>query len=246
VDTELVATRPLPRKRASTKRPAKPRASDKRVGAKSATAKRKSRRRPSSEVQASAQPSVTGLLAALDAVSKWLDSKAVRFAVIGGLAASLHGKPRVTKDVDLVALADEADWIGLLEQAAAWQIEARIADAIEFAKLTRMLLLVHSSSGIEVDLSFGMLPFELEVVQRAQHQQVGGLRFPLATAEDIIIMKALALRARDIADIEGIVELVQNLDLVRVRTTVAQLSQALESIDHLAQLDEILRRVNRS
>ncbi len=184
-----------------------------------------------------------GLLGALAAVVRWLEKAGVEFAIVGGVAASLHGRPRVTKDVDVVVTCDDSAWAGLLRQAEDWELSPRIADALEFARTTRVLLLIHEPSQIEVDLSFGMLPFESELVTRAMHRTVKQVRFPLARPEDIIVMKALALRPRDIADIEGILESVGDLDLARVRTTVAQLSAALETEDHLARLDEIVKRV---
>jgi hypothetical protein len=41
--------------------------------------------------------------------------------------------------------------------------------------------------------------------------------FRVATAEDIVVMKAIALRARDIADIEAILDAGHELDLPRIR-----------------------------
>lgn len=67
--------------------------------------------------------------------------------------------------------------------------------------------------------------------------------FSLATAEDVTVMKALALRPRDIAAIEGIVDVAPNLDLKRVRAIVSQLSASLEGEDHLARLEAIIRHV---
>lgn len=186
-----------------------------------------------------------GLSEALRAVCAWLGAANIDFAVVGGVAASLHGKPRLTKDVDVVALADDSTWEALVEKAAEHGIFPRIDDALDFAKNTRVLLLAHRPSKIEVDLSFGMLPFESELVERAHMVQVGALRFPLATPEDVIVMKALALRPRDVADIEGIVESNVALDLGRIRSTLSQLSLALETEDHVARLDAILRALKR-
>lgn len=206
-----------------------------------------SRRKPARRTapRPAARAALGGLTEALRAVSAWLAAAKVDFAVVGGVAASLHGKPRVTKDVDIVALADDASWEGLVQAAALHGIFPRIGDALEFAKNTRVLLLVHRPSKIEVDLSFGMLPFESELVRRARAVDVGEIRFPLATPEDVIVMKALALRPRDVADIEGIVESSAELDLGRVRSTLSQLSAALESDDHVSRLEEILRSVRR-
>lgn len=75
-----------------------------------------------------------GLLGALEAVSSWLEANGVRFAVVGGVAASLHGKPRVTKDVDVVALAEDDAWTDLVEDAKTWDLRPRTVDALDFAK----------------------------------------------------------------------------------------------------------------
>ncbi|HEY6723043.1 MAG TPA: nucleotidyltransferase [Polyangiaceae bacterium] len=186
-----------------------------------------------------------GLLAAIRAATTWLAAAEVPHAIIGGVAASLHGKPRVTKDVDLVALAEDRTWSSLLDSARKHNIQPRIQAPLDFARTTRVLLLVHKPSGIEIDLSFGMLPFERGVVERAEPRTVKKVSFALATAEDIVVMKALALRPRDIADIEGILESVPNLDLQRVRSTVSQLSQALEGEDHLARLETVVQQVHK-
>ena len=197
------------------------------------------------KVKRKALPALVGLSEALSAVSGWLSAANVGFAIVGGLAASLHGRPRVTKDVDVVVIAEDDQWVPLLKRAAKWRLVPRIDDALEFAKTTRVLLLKHEPTRIEVDVSFGMLPFEVELVSRAESTKIGQLRFPLASAEDIVVMKALALRPRDVADIEGIVESVKSLDLARIRATVAQLSAALETEDHPSRLEEILRRTLR-
>ncbi len=60
-------------------------------------------------------PRVAGpLLRAIAASTEWLHEANVPAAVIGGVAASLLGRPRVTKDVDLVALADDHDFARIL------------------------------------------------------------------------------------------------------------------------------------
>jgi predicted nucleotidyltransferase len=121
----------------------------------------------------------------------------------------------------------------------------RVPDALDFARISRVLLLVHEPTGIEIDLSFAMLPFEKELIERAQERSVRGVTFRVATAEDIVVMKALALRPRDVADIEAIVEATPDLDLGRVRELLRVFSEALETRDFLAELEQILRRARR-
>ncbi|HEY0372726.1 MAG TPA: hypothetical protein VGD79_12030 [Thermoanaerobaculia bacterium] len=95
---------------------------------------------------------------------QWFAESGIRAAVIGGVAASLRGKPRLTKDVDAVVL--DTDAASLLDSAATFELVPRIPDAVEFAAQTRMLLLRHSPTAIDVDISLGALPFEEEVVEK--------------------------------------------------------------------------------
>jgi len=152
-----------------------------------------------------AVPRVAGpLLQAIAATTAWLKQANTSAAVIGGVAASLLGRPRVTKDVDLVALADDGDVPRLLSLGREHGFEPRVADAVAFAKVSRVLLLKHEPSGIEIDLSLAGLPFEREVIERAVERSVRGVSFRVATPEDIVVMKAVAMRPRDIDDILGV------------------------------------------
>src|SRR6478609_9761649 len=136
-------------------------------------------------------PRVAGpLLQAIAATTAWLKQANISAAVIGGVAASLLGRPRVTKDVDLVALADDGDVPRLLSLGHEHGFEPRVADAIAFAKVSRVLLLKHEPSGIEIDLSLAGLPFEREVIERAVERSVRGVSFRVATPEDVVVMKA--------------------------------------------------------
>jgi predicted nucleotidyltransferase len=122
----------------------------------------------------------------------------------------------------------------------------RVDDALEFARTTRVFLLRHEASGVELDVSVAGLAFEYDLIERATVQSVKGVTFKVAAPEDILVMKCLALRPRDIADIEGILTVRENLDLERVRMAIREFSVALESEDFLSEFEAIVRRVKAS
>ena len=99
------------------------------------------------------------LLAALTDLVNWLDAALVPSMVIGGVAASVLGQPRLTQDVDALALLPEADWARVIGAAARHGIVARIDNALEFAGRSRVLLMRHVDSSIDIDLTFGSLSF---------------------------------------------------------------------------------------
>jgi hypothetical protein len=103
----------------------------------------------------------------------------------------------------------------------------RIADAEAFARRHRVLLLRHDASGISVDISLGMLPFEVEAVERSIIHEVGSVTIRLPTPEDLIIFKAVAHRPKDLLDIQAIIESHPDLDRERIKYWVREFGQAL-------------------
>ncbi|MGZ5432434.1 MAG: nucleotidyl transferase AbiEii/AbiGii toxin family protein [Thermoanaerobaculia bacterium] len=180
------------------------------------------------------------LLLPLSALMRWFDETGIRAAVIGGVAASLRGKPRLTKDIDAVVLDADADT--LLRSAATFQLVPRVADALEFARHTRVLLLRHSPTQIDVDISLGALPFEEEIVDRSGLIDVGDMHVRVASAEDLVIMKAVAGRPRDIADIENLIDANSDLDVERIRRWVREFSSVLEMPEIHENLEKLLAK----
>lgn len=101
-------------------------------------------------------------------------------------------------------------------------------EAEEFARRHHVLLLRHQESGINVDISMGMLPFEIEAVAHGIIHQVGQLAIRLPTPEDLIILKAVAHRPKDLLDIQAIVESHLNLDTKRIKYWVQEFARVLE------------------
>jgi hypothetical protein len=170
---------------------------------------------------------------------QWITVERLEATVIGGVAAGLHGQPRLTEDVDAVVF--DADAESLISTGARYGFMPRIPDALEFSRRTRVLLMEHHS-GVDLDLSLGALPFEREVIARSQRIDAGGLQISIATPEDLVIMKALARRPQDIADITGIIEAQSDLDVDRIRKWVREFSSVLQMPEILDDLEVLLRR----
>ena len=168
------------------------------------------------------------LLEPLGALQRLLEQFDNRGVIIGGIAASLLGQPRLTADLDAVILLSTNDLPKLIEVAASEGITPRIADAEAFARKNRVLLLQHAGSGIKIDISLGILPFESEMVERGQEIALGSLRLRLPTPEDLIVMKAVAHRPKDLADIQAIAASHPDLDQERIRFWVEQFGEALD------------------
>lgn len=184
--------------------------------------------------------SLTLFLAPLQALQNLLLAFDNQGVIIGGIAASLLGTPRLTVDLDAVLLLSFDDLPRVLAEAAKQGIEPRIADPIEFAKRSRVLLLRHTVSEIDIDLSLGILPFEVEMVERSKVVDVGVIRLRLPTPEDLIIMKAIAHRPKDLMDIQAIAASHPTLDKDRIQYWVEQFGEALDLPDLWKNISRLL------
>lgn len=156
------------------------------------------------------------------------ESAGVRGSVIGGAAVSLIGRPRATRDVDAVLSLEPDAWAAFLAKAGEQGFTPRREDALQFAAKSRVLLLRHDATGVDVDLSIAAIAFEFELIDRTASLEVQGVLVPVARPDDLIVMKALAGRARDLADIEGLLARHPRLDRARVTRLVRQMADILD------------------
>ena len=141
----------------------------------------------------------------LDRVTKLLQKHGLEFALIGGLAASIRGRVRVTADIDIVVDCDVLKAIEFLDQLDKRAYRPFVEDPQLSIRQFFILPIEDVKSGIRIDLAIGESGFEKMIVQRASTPD--GYSVPVATAEDLLLMKLMAGRTQDLSDVEGIVEL---------------------------------------
>lgn len=179
--------------------------------------------------------------ASIESLQRLLAKYNDRGVIIGGIAVGLLGKPRFTADVDALFLLSIQDIPQFLELACAENIIPRIQNAEEFARKNRVLLLKHSPTDTDIDISLGILPFEEEVVERGSIKSFANLSARLPTLEDLIILKAIAHRPKDLEDIRVIAENSPNLDIQRIERWVKAFAEVLEQPDLWNQIEPLLK-----
>lgn len=182
------------------------------------------------------------LYEAAQEVSDFMVARRWRFCIIGGLAVIRWGEQRQTQDVDLTLLTGFGEEAKFANELLT-RFSPRIAAPLEFALRNRVLL-IKASNGIAVDLSFGGLPFEERVIQRATAFEFApGCNLPTCSAEDLIVLKAFAERPRDWLDIEMIaVRQKKKIDWKLVLREIEPLSKLKEAPEIIKKL----RRLSRS
>ncbi len=141
----------------------------------------------------------------LNDLADFLDGQGVRFAVIGGIAAGARGEPRFTADVVSVVGADLDRALALVNVLEGSPFRPLFPDVAEVVRTAFILPVRHRETQIKVDLAIGLTGFERQLLDRATQITLTDRVLPVATAEDLILLKVLAGRPRDMEDIAGIV-----------------------------------------
>ncbi len=140
-------------------------------------------------------------------VFRVLNDHGVRYVVIGGYAAVLHGSPTVTADADVCAARDRDNLDRLA--AALRETHARIRTeavpegvpvALDGELLSRMAMVNLVTDGGAFDLSFTPTAFPEGYQQLAPHAvsyDLDGLIVRVACLDDIITSKRAADRPKD-------------------------------------------------
>lgn len=132
----------------------------------------------------------------------------VEYALIGGYAVGYHGKPRATKDLDLLVSGLEDN---LTRVASALTAFGAPANVIQNARTLAENEIVHFGvPPVRVDILRSAEGIDAEaVIRRAERVDLDGLEIRLIAITDLIANKRAAARPQDLAD-AAVLERVQS------------------------------------
>jgi hypothetical protein len=147
-------------------------------------------------------PDFSAFLAGL---ARTLRARQLPFMLIGGQAVLLHGRPRLTEDIDVTLGIGPDEWSRVRAVCEALGLAPLPRDVEGFVRETFVLPARHPDTGLRVDFIFSTTPYERTAIGRAVAVEVDGVPVPFATAEDLILHKLFAARPRDLEDAAGVV-----------------------------------------
>ena len=167
----------------------------------------------------------TAIDEALLEISAALGEAKIGFAVVGGIAVSVRGEVRFTRDVDVaVAVADDGALERLVRGLSAKGFTPGVL--VEREKMGRIATVrMRARSGVTVDLIAASSGIEKEIVETGSDVPYGaGTRVPFARAEELLATKVLSMneqRPQDRIDARALLAANPELDLDRVRALLA-------------------------
>jgi hypothetical protein len=137
-------------------------------------------------------------------VARLLASLGADYAVIGGHAVNCWLEPRLTGDIDVTVAADRAQLESLRAGLLGEGFRVAREHGVEAPSGPDFMRFVSADGEIVIETQTAKTEFQREVVRRAVCTPEG-LR--VATVEDLIVLKLIADRTKDQADLEGLLGL---------------------------------------
>ena len=187
----------------------------------------------------------SSLSQSLAELREFFERREWKHCLIGGLAANRWGRARFTRDIDIVVLTGVGQEENVVDELlAAFPSRLAKSEARQFALDNRVLLLA-SHAGVPIDVSLGAIAFEEQMLARARLSSiVSGQKYPVASPEDLIVMKALAGRSQDWQDIEGIIARQRmKLDWTHIQTWLDPLLETIGHGERAQQLAAVRQRL---
>lgn len=137
---------------------------------------------------------------------KLMDESAPNYAIVGGIAVSVYGLPRLTYDIDVNIILDNSQLSGFLKKARKFGFRPLPANINKFVKSTGVIPMEFSKNKINgrCDIIIAQNILEYLCIRRARIKKIYSVNVKLITPEDLIIHKIISSRPRDLEDARGI------------------------------------------
>lgn len=152
-------------------------------------------------------------------ISQILEKLKINYAITGGMAVAMWGRPRYTADLDIIVEIENADKISKLVETMLIRIKKSYADkvtAIDAFRRKSEFNLIESEYGLKADFFvIGDDEHQKQEIKRARNKRIGGKMVKFISPEDLIIAKLRWYQQgqseRQLEDIASVIE-AGNLD----------------------------------
>jgi hypothetical protein len=181
------------------------------------------------------------LIRAVELLGDVFAAKSIRYALVGGLATAMRGRPRFTQDVDVLLDVSQLALPGLLDELI------RQGFTLDAAAVIREYVREHITAfhygSVRIDWLKPMLPLYARTLAEASSLTwTEGHEVRVAKAEGLILTKLVAFRPQDQADIETLLVANRNeIDVSLVRQEWSKVAKGEEA--RTAWLEDAIARL---
>ena len=159
---------------------------------------------------------------AIEDVIGVFDSPGLDYAIMGGSAVRVYGIPRATYDVDFTTALHRDSLPELYRRAQ--ELGYTVPDVylqgwidqVGGMPLIKIRLLLDGRE-IDVDIFLAESPYQVSLLDRRRWAKLNGIDAWLVSPEDLVLLKLLANRPRDVADVGDVFFMQGQLDVGYMR-----------------------------
>lgn len=169
-------------------------------------------------------------------------SAGVRWYVFGAQAVIAAGVIRTTLDIDVTVEVPRSGPLTLLDGLRRGGfVMKNVGDVTTFIAETRIIPVRHEACGISVDVVLAGPGLEEEIMGRVRMRKVGGKPVPFIDTVDLVALKVLAGRPKDLEDVRSLVRArIPELSLDLARRRVSELGYMVDDSTLARTLERII------
>ena len=151
-------------------------------------------------------------------IDRLMKGHGIPYAVIGGYAVAAWGNVRTTRDIDILCSTRDLETLKSALSQSGMDFEHRMGDADD--PISDVIRIRPGAPGTpyEIDFLAGIRGAPPDLLARAREVSLDDLKIPIASPEDMVVLKILGGSARDLEDARSIIRIQEGkLDLALLR-----------------------------
>jgi len=138
----------------------------------------------------------------------FLEKEKIPYLLIGGLAVGVWGEPRMTQDIDLILFIPKNSIPKFLGKIKNEKFSINKSAALKDISLKGAFRIEYS--GLWVDIILSSTEFENSAFRRKRKIQLLNKKVALPSPEDLILLKLIPGREKDLLDARSVIERQKN------------------------------------
>lgn len=182
----------------------------------------------------------------LQAIAAALKPLGIKWYVFGAQAVIAAGAVRVTADIDITTEDTPVSELRSVLEKAGYVLRPDIEDLDELIEHHRILPLVHEKTGMQLDVVRAGPGPEEGMLERVVLRRVGKKQIPFVSTNDLLVLKTLAGREKDLGDIRALLSAATaEIDLRLVRERLDELGRLIDDSTLRRSFDQQVRQAVR-
>jgi len=160
-----------------------------------------------------------------------------KIAFTGGIATNIWGRPRLTYDIDGIIKIDNSKLDVFLKYLRKSGFTCNKENSIKL--IHNLPFLTTKYRDMFIDLFIARTEYQNEIFKRIKLIKYKNIKIPLVSIEDLILLKLISGRTRDIEDIRDIFRFQKQIDFQYLKKWAKKLNVIIYLEDELQQLEQI-------